>query len=493
MELQFSQKSLPYLHRAVWECKNEEQTQEVKLADSLPDIGRILGAWGQPLVRSKEWRGSSMGVSGGVMVWILYAPEEGTLQCVKTWIPFQSQWEFPQTQRDGVMRVSCLLKAIDARTISARKMIVRAVVSTMGEALEPTQAEVYEAMEVPADVQLRKQTYPVCLAVEAGEKRIVLDEAFTPEDETVAKGKILHGSVLPEISELKVMADKLVFRGSAKVHVACAWDDTIKSYDFEIPFSQYAELEREYGSAGGADIIPAVTNLEMDIQESGALRLKMEIIGQYMVYEKPDLEVITDAYSTKRAVTLHRQSLALPDMVQIHQETIPVELETEVSAGRMIQSNLSVGHPTMRKAENGCHLELPGNVQILAQDEDGNLEGLSHRCQKEWDIPDSCHGQVLARCSPKGKTQAAPGGIRGEVTVNWMVTSQTDIPMVTTLEVGEVISPDSERPSLILQRKGSDSLWDIAKACLSTVDAIREANGLSDEPLDDQVLLIPVS
>ena len=92
MQLQFSKNTLPYLRRAVWEVKNEEQTQEVKLTESLPDIGRILGAWGQPLIRSKEWRSSSMAVSGGVMAWIMYAPEEGLQQFVETWIQFQMQW-----------------------------------------------------------------------------------------------------------------------------------------------------------------------------------------------------------------------------------------------------------------------------------------------------------------------------------------------------------------------------------------------------------------
>ena len=80
MEYQFSKNTFSYLKRAAWEVKNEEQTQEVKLSESMPDIGKILGIWGQPLIRSKEWRGSAMSASGGVMVWILYAPEEGDWQ-----------------------------------------------------------------------------------------------------------------------------------------------------------------------------------------------------------------------------------------------------------------------------------------------------------------------------------------------------------------------------------------------------------------------------
>ena len=98
MELQFPKSALSYLRRAAWEVKNEEQTQEVRLADSFPDIGKILGAWGQPLVRSKEWLSSSMRISGGIMVWVLYMPEEGGMpRCVESWIPSQMQWDFPQT------------------------------------------------------------------------------------------------------------------------------------------------------------------------------------------------------------------------------------------------------------------------------------------------------------------------------------------------------------------------------------------------------------
>ena len=71
MELQFRNDGLGCLRENVWEVKNEEQTQEVKLPDTMPDIGKVLGAWGQVLLRGKGWRGSGMSVSGGVMAWVL--------------------------------------------------------------------------------------------------------------------------------------------------------------------------------------------------------------------------------------------------------------------------------------------------------------------------------------------------------------------------------------------------------------------------------------
>ena len=43
---------------------------------------------GQTILRGKEWRSDSVSFSGGMMVWILYAPEDGSEErCIDGWIP----------------------------------------------------------------------------------------------------------------------------------------------------------------------------------------------------------------------------------------------------------------------------------------------------------------------------------------------------------------------------------------------------------------------
>ena len=74
-----------------------------------------------------------------------------------------------------------------------------------------------------------------------------------------------------------------------------------------------------------------------------------------------------------------------------------------------------------------------------------------------------------------------------------MTTSASQgIPMVTGISLGQEKQPDAQRPSLILRRAGQERLWDIAKSSGSTMDAIRNANGLQEEPAPGQMLLIPV-
>jgi hypothetical protein len=66
MQLQFHQDTCSCLRRLVNQTNVQEQTQEIKLPEGMPDIGRVLGAWGQILIRGKEWNSVYANVSGGV-------------------------------------------------------------------------------------------------------------------------------------------------------------------------------------------------------------------------------------------------------------------------------------------------------------------------------------------------------------------------------------------------------------------------------------------
>jgi hypothetical protein len=109
-------------------------------------------------------------------------------------------------------------------------------------------------------------------------------------------------------------------------------------------------------------------------------------------------------------------------------------------------------------------------------------------------VSDSVQGDVTFFVS--GNPQSIQGvdeiTQRGSLRLEYAAFGGEGLPMVSRLEIGEEAQMDSDRPSLILRRGNSDSLWDIAKESGSTVDLIREANGIEQEPDGDKMLLIPV-
>ena len=76
MELPFEKTESRFWQQKLYTPVVKEETQEYKLPDTLPDAGRVISAWGQAVLRGKEWRGDHISLSGGGMVWILYAPED---------------------------------------------------------------------------------------------------------------------------------------------------------------------------------------------------------------------------------------------------------------------------------------------------------------------------------------------------------------------------------------------------------------------------------
>ena len=64
--------------------------------------------------------------------------------------------------------------------------------------------------------------------------------------------------------------------------------------------------------------------------------------------------------------------------------------------------------------------------------------------------------------------------------------------MISQIELGDPVVAGEDRPAVVVKKAGAASLWDIAKASGSTVEAIRAANGLQQEPDPEQILLIPI-
>ena len=141
-------------------------------------------------------------------------------------------------------------------------------------------------------------------------------------------------------------------------------------------------------------------------------------------------------------------------------------------------------------------LTLPGAFQAIYYDAEGNLAGgYVHWTQAhKMDVPRDV--KLTATCHMTGLPQGDSGidgiSIRSNMRLDTTATTENGVEMVTGLELGEMVPPASDRPSLILRRVGEESLWDMANLHGSTEADIRKANGPTEDPVPGQILIIPV-
>lgn len=499
MELQFRKTPCRCLARAAREYQTQELTQELRLTDGMPDIGRVLCSWGQMILRSKEWRADTVTVTGGVMVWVLYAPEDGTEpRCLDGWIPFQLRWEIDEPGREGPVRISPMIRFVDSRTVSARKFMVRVGAAALAEALYPSEFQIHDPEELPGDVEVLRRTYPVRLPKEAGEKTFLMDEELAFPGNAAQPGRILSYTLHPEVTDCRIQADKIVIRGSGNLHlVYFCREGRIRTHDFELPFSQFADMEHSYGSDARADVRMGTTSLELDMNEEGQLRLKCGLVAQYLVDDRELVELTEDAYSPRRQVNIQKERLALPAILEERREHLNASQTVTGHMGEVADVTFFPDYPRQRQAAEGVELEIPGLFQMLYYREDGSLQTANARWEGSLSLPAGENSRVDADIHSTGRPQAVQGAegmeLSSPMKLDIMTTSEQGMPMVTGLELGETQEPDASRPSLILCRPGSEGLWELAKRTGSTMEAIRNANGLQEEPDPERVLLIPVS
>jgi len=493
MEMQLKSTSISYLEPVAAGGRNLEQTQQIRLPDGMPDVERVIGCWGQTVLRSKEWRSDTLTAAGGVLVWVLYQPEDGSqTRALDGWISFQGKWDLPENNEDGHMLVQSVLRSLDARPVSPRKILVRAGIGLNCLALSPKQAELSRAEQVPEDVQLLRKQYPLRLYTEAGEKSFALEDSAASQGD--GQGKLLACTVLTNLTDQKVVGDKIAFRGSAEVTgLLLDGEGNLRDRHFTLPFSQIAELDRAYGSDGEADIQLCVTNFEAETDPSGEHRLRIGMTAQYAVSDVTMAETLEDGYSTKRPLKMTWDTLELSPILERRWESLSGEAELPADADNAIDLRGAWDFPTWEREENGFSMEAQGTAQLLYQTGQG-MNGVHLRWEGKKALAANEETKLALTAFQPVQPQLSPGAGRMTGECRFQVTSLAGagIPMVTSIELGEPEARDASRPSLILCRAGEKSLWDLAKENGSTVEAIRNANKLDGEPEPGRMLLIPV-
>lgn len=493
MEVHFEKKSIECLKPLLRQVQTGEETQELRLTEDMPDVGRVIAGWGQLILRGKEWRGDTVSCSAGVMCRVLYEPEDSSgYRSLECWMPFQLRWNLDNGLRDGKIHLTCCLRGVDARSTSARKIMVRCSYAVQAEIFR----EETVSLPVPGgslpDVQLLVNRYPMRIPREAGEKNFRLEEelsGITPMPE-----EIVAYSLEPQVNDVKIHGDKLSFRGTGMLHlIYLSSDGKLISRDMEMPFSQFADLDRNYGSDAQGDVRLVLTALDLEQEDQGKLLLKWSAVGQYRVDERQTLELAEDGYSLERELTLLWKTAELPVILEQKQVGVNVTQSLRIGTGEMADVVYWPDFPVVHR-NNGVELELPGVFQAVWYDENGKLQSTQARTEEHWDAPcaEDCdfEADVISCSGSRGN------GVNG-ITLNTEMTLQTrcsrpgGIRLVEGYNPGQPL-PERGRTSLVIAGCKGKKLWELAKENLSTVDAIREANGLEEAPKENRMLLIPI-
>lgn len=480
MELEFQTTRIDCL------VPGERYMRQQSFSGELPPAqgaGKIICCFGLCHTRDKELTDRAVKLSGEIRCWVLTAPEDGGLpQCTEGAIPFRFAWDCPEGAAQGSFL--CRLTGLDA-AMTGSGIRVTAQVSAAGEVYCPAVLETQSPADPPGDLEILRRSITVTAVKAMGDKTFSLDEDLDLPSGAPACARVLSYQLRPRVTEQRVTGSKAVFKGFCGIHlVYMTTEDRLAVWDFEVPFSQFAELPETFDEGAQAAIRLLLADSSLFLEEPGrALSLQCRMTAQWAVSQEEKAEPVTDLYAPRRQVVPSFRTLQLS-----------AKTETRDLRARMEARFPMTGNPVDCWVLEG----LPGSDGIRATvcalwyTPEGKPEASSVLCKGELDgAAEPC---TLAPEPPENPQWSLGGGnltVRTGCNVRLTREETQEVRAVKGAEISEKQPKSPGTPSLRI-RPCTDTLWAMAKANGSTPDAIRRANGLSAPPDRGTLLVIPV-
>ena len=489
--MELNQTSICYYDKRLARISTCAETADSIVPDTFPDIGRVVCAYGTTAVKDQTPQSGRLLISGAVQVTVLYEPENGGgLRCLSVPVSFAHIEECEGLDAEAVCAVDCHAAAVDAAAVNSRKLSVSVQLCFAIEGYCKTECEVTETVDMP-QIELLSTMQTVTLVDHAREYPITILDDVNMQD---ASGlSLLHTSCMMRTSECRAMHGKVVLKGEASVQcLALQEDDAVRVLTSSTPFTQILEMpDAEEGDAVGAQI--TVREADCRLEADGLLSYTVSAHAVIALRRTKAVRRIDDLYLPGKSLRLQEDKTMLHSMPPV----VPFSAE----ATETLQTAQHVSHVVSASAYCcGAKRSAEGDLQITAATQILYLGDDQRLCALQRMLPLTMSCTAVGEVSQiELSARASSAGEKGmllAVTASGMAAAEERCPFrhITAVEMEER-QQNNSGVTLLLRYVGPEQqLWDIAKDCGTTIEAIRRANELAAETasVSDTMLLIPI-
>lgn len=503
-----------YVSEVLFDGQAEQGVEfDYVLPDYYPDIFKILRCTLKPGIVSYNVSGDKLTCDGIVYITVLYLSENSSkLHCVEHRYTYSKTIDLPRSTDNASVVISTKTDYCSCRAVSGRRLDVRGAVSFKIKVTCGRFAEIITAAE-GCGVQTKKTA-----AVYGGkkircEKQFVVREEIEAAESKGAVKAVINCDTVSVVSDCKVISDKVVVKGEAKLKALYLCDNgeesTVHTMEADIPLSQIIDI---MGITDKHTCYAQFKILSCDIspkqtEQDGAVIFGCEMtVGAYVSAGLEEtIYPVTDMYSTEFESSF--------ETVQLRTDTNPVYISdncaiketlecTDGEPESVIDCRCELSNITCR-VNNGSELLLSGQAayQALVMHSGGLPSFLEKTVPFELTVQtplspsDSNEYSVdpfvqvtNTMCSMSGDTRLE---IRAGISVQGCFYRSTFIDVIGDMTVDESAPKhrqDDYYLKLYFMQEGED-IWSIAKRYNTSAEAVMSENSSDD---GGNMLLIPI-
>lgn len=490
----------------------QEQSVELDyiLPDYYPDIFKMVKCCVTPSIVSYGINGDALSYELLADIKILYCSENNpVLQCINQKMTFNKTLTLSNNTEKPLVSLIPKTDHINCRVVNQRRIDMRGAVSVKIKVIgEKTQ-------EVICDISgMNSQTKksPVEFAAKKihAFKSLSASDDFTLNSSNQPIVSIIRSSAVIEITDKKIIANKLVIKGESKVSVLYSCENGLETMKFPLPFSQIVDMEgldESFSCNVKSDVVSCdITPAPDGNGESRIMKCEIRINLFCSAAKTLPAELVTDVYSTSYPCEFASSRIKIRQSpVEIH-ENIQQNITLENDNGSVetvydvwcIPKNIN----TSVNAEEKC-LIVSGMTDfcVMVRNEN-NMPAVIEKTETfEHKIPVNCIHDFSAdidvtACDCSYTIVSSDKiSVKAELKISGSIFPSYSCEAITDVSFDDSVKKirDGDYALKLYYGVEGEDIWEIAKRYSTSVRAIMEENELESELLSDNgMLLIPI-
>ena len=477
------------------------------LPDYFPDIAAVLKCTLKPVIQSKQLSGDRLIADGTVIIQALYLDE--ARHCVRSCEiakPFTSTFNVKSGIVNPSIRLSAKTEYVNCRAVSPRRLDVHGAFSVRLKMAAETGCEVVSAINGDK-MFTRRNVVTYSVPALSAEKSFTISEVLELGANQPAAEALVRGDAVPVLSDCKLMVNKAIIKGEVmlcNLYVSDVTTGSTQKTQHEIPFSQIIDIEGlddEWQNDVRLDVVSSDIHIGSNQNGEGRLlEVNMKLLASVQCYRTGMAEIVADAYSSCCPLRLESKRLDTQHLISIRHDTSTVRETFDLPAeGVADVIDIWCDAAAMSEScENGRSL-INGRLMIymLAKDEAGIVSFYERPADFNLEYEDNCSSvSADLMTAHVDYSMASPGKveIRAQLDVTRRCFSDDSMVAVASVLVEENAAFPSEKAALkIYFANSGESIWEVAKACHTSMDLVMEENALNGDVLTkDTMLLVPL-
>ncbi len=353
---------------------------DFNLPDYCPDIQKILKCQVYPKIYTRNISGDRLDVDGCSVVKILYVDAvKKSVRCSEHTLPFTCSFNLKTTPQNAIVLTQTKPEYLNCRALSPRRLDIHGAFSITAKVICTSQEDVvFDIAE--DDVQVKKEKYLVSEVTGCVQQFFTIDEDLEIKDNNAPLEALLRSDVCVFLTENKVINDKMMIKGEVALKMLYLSDLNTGSVDvleYLVPISQIFDvdgLEENSLSNVKLDLLNYDIRVRNDLSDNNTvISLEAKLCVTADTYCNREVEVITDAYSTKYDIDLVYGQKTLSNLHMLITDSCLAKDTIEVSSAGIMKVLDLWSEQCVCKAvvENG-QIAIAGkvNICVLALDQE---------------------------------------------------------------------------------------------------------------------------